>query len=404
MKICLIQTPVPDLQDDRLDPPVGLLYLVGDNDDTSIVDLSGMNSDSWRENIPEADIYGFSTYTANYYRTLVAKDVALQINPSAKTAAGGPHASALPREVIGDFDYVVVGEGEITFREIVTGELGEGIHVGKSTNDLDSIPFPNYSLVDFSSYSRRFQDKRSFPIFTSRGCPYRCAFCSTGHIAIRRRSVENVLKEITYLQAQYTDREDISFRFKDDLFAVDPSWLKDFAKRCPDIEYSCNIRSDCKPEAIRYLAESGCKWACLGLESGSDKILRMMQKGTTVDKARKTIGLLKSYGISVLGWFIVGFPGETWNTINETLDFIHEIELDKVVVYPLIPYPGTDLWNNRAKYGLRITDEDFSHYFYIHGNYEAGFVYETDELSPSIIRKMRDYIIGRIQNGEAGIY
>lgn len=399
MDICLIHTPVPELQDDRLDPPVGLLYLATVLNSKNwelacVVDLSGIDVGFWKDIIPKVDYYGFSTYAANYHRTLVIKEIVKGINPNAVTIAGGPHASALPDEVLrDDFDYVVMGEGEKILPEIFFSDLRPGIYVGSVVNNLDMIPFPDYSLVDFNSYTREFEGKRSFPIFTSRGCPYRCAFCTTTQKVIRRRSVDNVIEEIESLLCKYGD---VSFRFKDDLFAIDVRWIKEFSEKCPDIEYSCNIRADCKPEVIKNIADSGCKWACIGLESGSDYILDRMNKLTTVDNARRTIRLLKDNGVKVLGWFIVGFPGETWNTIYETTEFIREMELDKVVVYPLIPYPGTEIYNNREKYGLRIIDQDFSKYFYIQGNYDAGFVYETDELSPDIVKAMREYIIGNI--------
>lgn len=397
MDICLIHTPVPELQDDRLDPPVGLLYLAtilnNKGWEVSVIDLSGISVGSWGDKIPKANYYGFSTYTANYHRTIVAKDLAKIVNPLALTIAGGPHATVLYGEVAKDFDYVVVGEGEITLPEILSQQYKPGVFYEMVVGDLDMIPFPDYSLVNFDSYTREFEGKKSFPIFTSRGCPYRCAFCTTTQKTIRRRSVDNVIEEIESLLCKYGD---VSFRFKDDLFAIDVRWIKEFSEKCPDIEYSCNIRADCKPEVIKNIADSGCKWACIGFESGSNYILDRMNKLTTVDNARRTIRLLKDNDVKVLGWFIVGFPGETWNTIYETTEFIREMELDKVVVYPLIPYPGTEVYNNREKYGLRIIDQDFSKYFYIHGNYDAGFVYETDELSPGIIHDMREYIIGNI--------
>ncbi len=121
----------------------------------------------------------------------------------------------------------------------------------------------------------------------------------------------------------------------------------------------------------------------------------MLNKNLKAAATLETVRLAHDAGLKVLGWFIVGFPGETWETLEETVKFINEAHFDKVVVYPLIPYPGTDVWNNAEKYGIKILDKDFSHYFYIQGNYEAGFVYETDELTPSLIKEMREWVIAQ---------
>ena len=138
----------------------------------------------------------------------------------------------------------------------------------------------------------------------------------------------------------------------------------------------------------------------MGIESGSNIVLKSMNKGATAKMNREAIKGLKDVGIETLAWMIVGFPGETWDTVKETVDFLNKSAPDIVTVYPLIPYPGTDVWNNPEKYGMRIIDKDFSHYFYIKGNYEAGYVYETDTLNPSIIQEMRQYMIDNIRNSD----
>lgn len=402
MKICFIHTPVPELLDDRLDPPVGPLYMATmlnqAGGQASVVDLSGVAEPEWERSIPEADFYGFSTYTASYHRTLAILDKVKKLNAHALTIAGGPHATARPEAVVKSFDYVVRGEGERAIMDIVSSATPKGIVEGLPVADLFELPYPDYDLVDLGSYTRQFVGKFALPIFSSRSCPFRCAFCSAsvmpGGSLVRRRSVEDFVGEIKFQLRRYGD---IAFRIKDDLFGSNLSWLREFAAVAPDIEYSCNVRGDCKPEVLDILARTGCEWVCMGVESGDDSILRMMNKRLTVAQTERTVRYAKAKGLKVLGWFIVGVPGETWDTVKRTADFIDRVGFDKVIIYPLVPYPGTPFGDNPEKYGIRITDTDYSHYFYIEGNYDAGFVYETDRLSPSMIKEMRQYIIASVQ-------
>lgn len=375
MSICLVHTPVPELQDDRLDPPMGLLYLgtvLKQADiDVQILDLSGIPESEWI--FPEAEWYGFSTYTANFNRTVRIKNQVKAQYPSVKTIAGGPHASARPIEATSEFDHVIIGEGEAALLELVKREITGKIIAGCNM-DIDEIPFPDYSLVDINSYTREYLGKRSFQIFTSRGCPYKCGFCSKlpdGHI-IRRRHVQKVVHEIIRIQSEYGD---VSFRIKDDFFASNLRWLRDFDSYNLGIEYSCNVRADFKDEIPDLLISSGCKTACIGIESGSDKVLKAMKKGTTREQNISAIKRLKDVGIQVLTWIVVGYPGETYETLYETISLLEEAQPDLVRAYPLIPYPGTRVYNE-----VEILDDNYDHYFYIHGNNEHGFVHQTAEL------------------------
>ncbi len=380
-KICLLKTPVPELQDDRLDPPMGLLYLgtvlKRAGFQLEILDLSGVPEEDW--SFPVADYYGFSTYTASYNRTVRIKNRVKALYPDVVTIAGGPHASALPLDVTDEFDHVIIGEGETALLELMVGVNTESIIRGRP---MDIIPMPDYSLVDLPSYSREYLGKPSFQIFTSRGCPHRCGFCSKlpgGHV-VRRRTVSNVVDEIQAIRSSFGD---VSFRFKDDLFATNRQWLKRLGAKDVGLEYSCNVRADYKEEIPALLAASGCKTACIGIESGSDKVLTSMGKGVTRRQNIDGIRGLQAVGIEVLAWIIIGYPGETWQTFYETISLLNEAQPDIVRAYPLIPYPGTPVYDQ-----VEILDTDWDHYFYIHGNNEAGFVYQTPQLSRGEIMGM----------------
>ncbi len=179
IKLVLIHTQIPELYNDRLEPPLGLLYIASylkerfrGNIKIDVIDLTGAIDIKNFTKIPFGNYYGFSTYTTTYNRTLEIKQSLLKINPKARTIAGGPHASALSDEVAKDFDYVVIGEGELGIEKILRG-TNTNIISAKPLSNLDMLPMPDYSLVDMNSYNRIVNGKKSFSIVSSRGCPYK---------------------------------------------------------------------------------------------------------------------------------------------------------------------------------------------------------------------------------------
>jgi len=397
--IILIHTPAPELQEDRLEPPLGLLYLAtylrehGIN--AQVVDLSGQK----RWEIPYSKYYGFSTYSANYRRTLQIKEN--YINPNAITIAGGPHASALPEEVAKEFDYVIVGEGEIALLSLLQNPQ-ENIIIGNPISNLNQLPYPDYSLVDVASYKRKVAGKHSFSILSTRGCPYECLFCNSnimgGHQRIRFRSPQNVIGEIETLLNQYND---VAFRFQDDVFGLSKRWLVDFTNLAKplNITYRAFVRANqCAVDGFTdLLYEGGCKHVSLGIESGSEQILQAMQKGQTVEDGIKGIANAKQSGLIVRIYLIVGFPGETWDTVKETVDFVDKTRPDEFVVYPLIPYPGTPLYHSPQWYGLKNINGDFTKYFQIYGDKKSHFVYDLEYADRNELQAMKDYVVNELE-------
>jgi len=189
----LIHTPCNELEDDHLEPPLGLLYLatllIQRGYQAKIVDLSSVPPEAWADLIPAADLYGFSTYTTTYHRTLQILALVKRRFPHARTVAGGPHATALPKLVAREFDFVVSGEGEQALLDLVqsleAGNAPSRKLTGILTPNLDDLPFPDFSLVDLNSYRRVVAGMPSISILSSRGCPYPCVFCSS--IVMRAR-------------------------------------------------------------------------------------------------------------------------------------------------------------------------------------------------------------------------
>ena len=405
----LIQTPCFELEDDRLEPPLGLLYLAtwlnNHGYRAQIADLSSVSPERWADTIPPADIYGFSTYTTTYHRTQRILQIVKSVNPRAWTVAGGPHASALPESVARDFDFVIVGEGEKAILHLVQGLESRkslpSILCEPPVTNLDALPFPDYSLVDVPSYRRVVDGGHSLSILSSRGCPYRCVFCNSivmgGHHRVRFRSAANVVEEICLLKAKWGIT---SFRFQDDIFTLNLPRLREITVMLRDegITYRCFGRLDrCKQETADLLYEGGCRHIAFGMESGSPVILERMQKGQTVDDIRQGIANAKASGLIVRVYLIVGFPGETWETVQDTVDLMLECTPDEFVVYPLIPYPGTLLYQRPEVFGITVINPDFSRYFQVRRGRGTGYVFRTRDLDETVIADMRAFMIERLE-------
>lgn len=403
-RITFIQTPVPELKDDLLEPNLGLLYLATYMKTLGIevkyIDLSGISSNHWRYYIPTSDIYCFSTFTPSYHRTLKIKDYCRIINPNCITIAGGPHASALPTAVSDDFDFVVVGEGEVALKSIIEdipSRMTANIIYGDPIMNLDSLPFPDYSLVKLDEYTRLVGGKKSISILTSRGCPYRCAFCNSIIIGRdkkpRFRSSNNVCKEIINL---YETFEINSFRFQDDIFNLHLPRIRKMGNILRDYEFifRCFARIDLMSEnMVQSLVNMGVRHVSFGIESGSQRILNAMDKQQSIEEMVKGFENVKAQELMTRVYLIVGFPGETWETVEETIELMKTFQPDEFIVYPLIPYPGTPIFRDPEKYGITFIDPDFTKYFQVFGDKQTGFILETKKLDREKIHQMRDYMI-----------
>lgn len=408
--ICFIHTPCYELNDDRLEPPMGLLYLAtwlqSHGYEVELCDLSSVPPDELSLRIPFADVYGFSTYTATYHRTLQILQLVKGQYSEAVTVAGGPHASALPEEVSHNFDYVIRGEGENALLMLMEALHNNRQPVSRILHEpafvhLDDLPFPDFDLVDIHSYHRLIDGRPSVSILSSRGCPYTCTFCNSNVMhnngTVRFRSPVNIVREIRQLKARWGVS---SFRFQDDTFTLGVPRMRLITKllKSENITFRCFGRVDsCSEEMVRLLYEAGCRHIAFGIESGSPSMLNRMQKHQSVADIRSGIANAKAAGLIVRVYLLVGFPGETWDTIKKTADLMAECQPDEFIVYPLIPYPGTPLFHDPGKYGITKINHDFSHFLQAGRDRRTGFVFQTEELDEQKIAEMRSYLIERLE-------
>lgn len=423
ISVCFIHTPCVQLRDDRLEPPLGLLYIAtavhAAGYRVEMVDLSANSPADLDRLIPDDfDVYGFSTYSVNYGLTCeLAASVRLR-NRSAILIAGGPHATALPADVAADgFDVVITGEGEISILDVLetitAGRTPESILRGKPADPLDNLPFPDYDFVDLNTYTREVDGHRCVSILSSRGCPYPCSFCNSNIMGagkpMRYRTPGHVITEIRSIKRKYGIRH---FRFQDDIFTINIKRMRELAPLLAEecITYRCFARiNSFTPEMAQLVRSSGCAHVSFGVESGSPKLLskHAMHKGQTPEQIRQALESAHAAGLTSRIFLIVGFPGETDETIDETLSLVKQCPWNEFAVYPLIAYPGTPLHDRPEEFGITYIDRNYTDYLQIGKNFRAGFTIRTTEFDEHKVREWRDRVIeelladGRIWAGDS---
>lgn len=333
----------------------------------------------------KADIVGISAMTGIQIKVGLEVSKMVRIsNPNAKIIWGGIHPTLLPEQTTVHplVDCVVVGEGEVTFAEVVSAILENlplegipgtcvygknGIIYGEERRllDVESLPLPAYDLVDMSKYSGI---EKQFDYQSSRGCPFRCGFCyNTAYCnrRYRKKSAEKVIDELYLLKKRYGVE---NFAFADDEFFIDKNRVESIIdgileRELVGITASCrlDIVQRFSPDLLDKIRSAGVYHIFFGAESGSDRILTMIMK----DIKRKDI-LLGSKKVSDAGIrpflsFMSGFPGEEIEDLNQTLNTIVDLwRLDSRItvngIFPFNPYPGTNLFNKACAAGLTPPD------------------------------------------------
>lgn len=264
-------------------------------------------------------------------------------------------------------DYAIVGEPETTFRELcrslassdaglekikglALNKDGEALVSGerKDALDLESLPFPDRRLLKNTLYSDPFLRKPMTAVITSRGCPYQCSFCADFYgKAFRQRSAESVSRELEHIACELNIR---NVRFMDDNLTTDKVRLmaicREMTEKKMELSWTCLSRVDTlDKEVLGHMAGAGCKAIFLGIESGSQRILDYYKKGYSVDLIQKQCALIKSAGIDVVSWFMVGAPQETADDVRKSLKLALEVNSDFICLNELKPLPGTAVFS-----------------------------------------------------------
>jgi radical SAM superfamily enzyme YgiQ (UPF0313 family) len=290
--------------------------------------------------------------------------------------AGGPHVTVFPTEALqacDGLDVVLKQEFDVKIAQVLDNlddlssipgiafrQNGQIVDTGPAVmcHDLDSLPFPDRDAVPFERYHEAWYSRLPFiNVMTSRGCPYHCTFClwpnaMYGHRQ-RFRSVDNVIDELVYEVERHSVRE---INIDDGTFTTNKARVIEFCQKLRDrrldLIWTCNGRVDnVDREMLLEMRATGCKMIRYGVESGSEAVLKSIRKGYTLDQVRRSFELTQEVGIMALGGFMFGFPQDTPETIEQTLQLAKDLNPDMVQFSICMPYPGTTMYAEATETG-----------------------------------------------------
>ncbi len=378
-------------------PPLGILYLASvlkeRGVEVSVLDqpAKGLTTDetvNWVEK-EKPDILGFSTFSSSGRTAAWISSKVKEKNPNILVVLGNHYATFNSKRILRKYpsvDIIVRGEGENTVVDLVNSMQNEdnlkkvsGITFRYNKNiisthdrplirDLDSLPFPDRKLIDVDYHSfiagANIAPKKFTSIVSSRGCVYRCRFCSCTSFARnkwRPRSIGNILEELHFLASEGYKQ----FVFVDDSFTLNQKRVvklcREIRKERIEMDWICEGRvNNCSFEMLREIAKAGCKVLYLGIESANQRILDYYDKQITPQQSKDTVKAARKAEIDVIvGSFIVGAPDETKEEIQNTIEFAKRIPIDFPQFNILGVFPGTDLWNDLENKGFLDEREDY---------------------------------------------
>lgn len=315
------------------------------------------------------DVIVLATATPSIESDLFIASLIKESYPYVKIVAIGIHVSILPEECLRinkGLDFIVRQEPEITLKELIralqtNGFLGsiDGLSYRIDSyivnnpdreyiQDLDSLPFPAWSLIDISRYKLPIIGTPFLLVTTSRGCGYNCIFCNARSYygaKLRLRSVEKIIEEISWIKSKFGIKD---FMMWSETFTANNDFVNKLTGeiRKLEINWVCNSRVDTVNfELLQNMKRAGCWMISFGAESGNQQILNNSKKGITLDRTREAILLSKKAGLETVVYCIFGLPGETKKTIHETICFIEELNPTFIQYFPVMLRPGSELYD-----------------------------------------------------------
>ena len=356
----------------------------------------------------------------------VSKKIKSEFDADVPVIMVGPPTSQFPEKMLdGGVDIVARYEYDFTLAELAERmEKGESIddisgisfkQNGKvihnpnrpwsTSGELDGLPFVSEVYKRHLNIRDYFLNYSLYPmvqIFTGRGCPYKCTFCSWPQSLMGRkyrvRSVENLLDELEWIEGNLPEVKEVFL--EDDTFTISKNRVLEFCKgyagRGLDISWSCNARADTlDQETMKEMRRTNCRFLIVGFESADDEILKNIKKGFTVELAREFAKNVKSAGLLLHADFIIGLPGENKATIEKTRRFIKEIKPEQIQVSVSSPFPGTELYEWCKENGYLLTD-DPNEYLDEQGHQKAIISYPglaNEEMVTEVDKILKEYYL-----------
>jgi len=372
MRVVLIAPPQTELRAPKAYMPLSLAYLgatlLNSGIETEILNLSDVNN---LENvkIPDADWYGITCVSATYKPVVELCKII-----DGKIVVGGVHPTVEPEQTLKDTgaDFVVTGEGDYVFRDLVSRRLKskDKIIRGGVIEDLDSLPFPARRLFPYDEVVNKDGilgcDKgvAATSIITARGCPYCCSFCVKSHEMFSRfryRSAENVAEEVSLLVEDYGVQH---IRILDDTFTLIKKRVLDLCDKIKPLEitWASITRADHIDDEMLYnMKKAGCIEVNIGVETGSKRLLKLMNKNETIETYIKAAEKIRKAGLLFKPFLMYDFPTETREDQEDTLELVRKIKPDKFTLSKFTLLPGSDMWMYPEKYGISKVNQS---YFY----------------------------------------
>ncbi len=383
-------------------PPLGLLYIAAalraHGVDSGIVESRALrlSSDDVLAEVERErpEVVGITAITARIHSAVRIAAAVKRLDPETTVILGGPHVHFEHRAVIEHdaVDFCVRGEGELTAVELlralrdgtnpadvagITFRRDGQVHVTPDrpfVQDLDTLPLPARDLLRHPAYTGSWTGGVPFsPVLASRGCPYCCAFCDAPAIwgrRQRRRSVDDVLDELE----QIRNNLGVTYvRFLDDLLLANRRWAMALCegmvrRGLQDLAWACDGRVGLmSEELLAAMSQANCRVVFYGIEFGNQRILDLCKKGFTTEQVRRTVEMTAKSGISSYGYFMMGYPTETVETVEDTINFAKELAidhgLDSAGFSIVTPFPGTPLYDYCKEHNLLRTS-DWRYYSY----------------------------------------
>jgi radical SAM superfamily enzyme YgiQ (UPF0313 family) len=371
-KILLITPPSPYLLSDKAIVPLGILYVASmlreQKYDVEVLDLTGLKN--YEKSVldyasKEYDAYGLTATSPDFGQAVHILDLIKSVNTKNKVILGGPHATVGPQTCLPHkFDKIVAGDGWTGAKIAIEDESKQQLIFAPMLENFDDAPFPARDLIDMDSYEYYIGGNAATNVMTQLGCPYGCAFCSgraqPEYRRMRLRSISNVMKELDMLHDQYGF--DTFMIYDDEVNIIKKrtiELMKEFEKR--NFKFRAYIKTNLFDEETAIaMKKGGAIELSTGVESGSDRILKIIEKGTTYQINKQFVDICRKYGIYAKAFCMIGLPGETYDDIMLTKKWILDAKPDYFNLGINTPYPGSPEYDMKEKYDLEFGEIDFA--------------------------------------------